>query len=131
MIITLFFVVLFISGIIVYIHEDHEYGDGFNLYTCSSCMIGTIGLLVCIIVIIITHTGVDNNIEINRIRRESIEQRYDAIQSQYEDISDVSVLNDIAEWNMDVTNARYWSNHPMTSWFYSKKEVQSLELIDK
>lgn len=132
MIITLFFVALIISGIAVYIYEEREYGDGlFNLYTCSSCMIGTIGLLTCIIVIIIAHTGVDNNIEINRIRRESIEQRYDALQSQCEDISDISVLQDIADWNIDVTNTRYWSNHPMTSWFYSKREVQSLELIDK
>lgn len=131
MIITLFFVALIVSGIVVFEYEEHEYGMGFNMYTINSCMIGAIGLFTCIIFIMYAHVGVDNQVEVNRIQRESIERRYDTLTSQCEDMSDISVLQDIAEWNMNATKYRYWCNQPMTSWFYSKKVAQSLELIDK
>ena len=130
MIITLFFLALIISGIAVFYYEDHEYCDGVNLYSVISCFFGAIGLFICIAFIISAHVGVDNSIEVYRIQKESIEQRYDAMASQYEDISDISVLQEVEKWNIDVTKYKYWCSHPVTNWFYSKKIAQSLELID-
>ena len=130
MIITLFFIALIISGIAVFCYEYHEYCSGDNVYTYLSCFIGSIGLFICITFIICAHVGVDNSIEVYRIRKESIEQRYDTMTSQYEDISDISVLQEVEEWNVDVTRYKYWCNHPMTSWFFSKDVAKSLELID-
>ena len=131
MIITLFFVALIISGIAVFGYFEHEYYVGDNLYTLISGLIGSIGLFICIVFIISAHVGVDNQIEVNRIRKESIEKRYEAVVSEYEDISDVSVLHEVEDWNKDVTIYKYWCNHPMTNWFFSKKLAQSLDLIDK
>lgn len=131
MIITLFFVALIISGFAVFGYFEHKYYVGDNMYTYISCLIGSICLLVCIVFIISAHVGVDNQIEVNRIRKESIEKKYEVVISQYEDISTVSVLQEIADWNKDVTIYKYWCNHPMTSWFFSKKIAQSLDLIDK
>ena len=125
MIITLFFVALIISGIVVFVIDE------WNSYTPFACVTGGIGLLVCSILIMCAHVGVDNQLEVNRIQREGIERRYDVLQSQCEDMSDISVLQDITEWNMDATRYRYWCNNPMTSWFYSEKIAQSLEPIDK
>lgn len=130
MIITLFFVALIISGISVFCYEEHTYCWGDNPYTYISCLFGTIGLFICILFIIFAHVGVDNSIEVYRIQKESIEQRYDAMVSQYEDISDISVLQEVEEYNVDVTRYKYWCNHPMTSWFFSKDVAKSLELID-
>lgn len=130
MIITLFFVALIISAIAVFVYLEHEYYDGFNLYTCYAGIFGCIGLLVCIILILCAHVGVDNQIEVAQIHRAGIEHRYEATNSQYEDIAKATVLKEIEEWNTEVTADRYWCNHPMTSWFYSKDFVKSLELID-
>ena len=130
MIITLFFVALIISGIAVFAYEEYRYGYGYNLYTFCASFIGSICLLTCIILILLAHVGVDNQIEVAKIHRAGIEQRYDAINSQCEDISKVTVLQEVEEWNRKVTVDRYWCNHPMTSWFFSKEYVNSLELID-
>lgn len=130
MIITLFFVALIISGIAVFCYENHEYCCGDNPYTYISCLLGTIGLFICILFIIYAHVGVDNSIEVYRIQKESIEQRYDSISSNYEDISYVSVLQEVEKWNIDVTRYKYWCNNPLTSCFFSKDVAQSLELID-
>lgn len=131
MIITLFFVALIISGIVVFfVCGDYKYCFCFNPYTVLSCLLGTIGLFICIMFIISAHVGVDNSIEVYRIRKESIEQRYDTIVSQYEDISDIYVLQEVEEWNIYVTRYKYWCNQPMTSWFFSKDFAKSLELID-
>ena len=130
MIITLFFVALIISGIAVFAYEKYQYDYGFNLYTCYTSFIGSICLFICILIIMFAHVGVDNQIDVGQIHRAGIEQRYDAINSQYEDISKVTVLQEVEEWNRKVTFDRYWCNRPMTSWFFSKEYVNSLELID-
>ena len=130
MIITLFCVALIISGIAVFAYEEYQYGDGINLYTFFAGFFGSVGLVVCIILILLAHAGVDNQIEVAKIQKESIEQRYDILNSEFENISDVSVLQEVEEWNTKVTSDRYWCNHPMTSWFFSKEYVNSLELID-
>ena len=75
MIITLFFVALIISGIAVFCYENHEYCCGNNAYTCISCVLGSICLFICILLIIFAHVGIDNSIEVYRIQKESIEQR--------------------------------------------------------
>lgn len=130
MIITLFFVALIVSGIVICAYEEHVYGYGLNGYTLLADTYGVIGLFICFIFIMYAHVGVENSIEIAQIRRAGIEQRYEAINSQYEDISKVTVLQEVEEWNKEVTSDRYWCDNPMTSWFFSKKYVQSLELID-
>lgn len=130
MIITLFCVALIISAIVVFVYLEHEYCYGINLYTYFAGIFGSIGLVFCIILILLAHVGIDNQIEVAKIKKESIEQRYNILNSECEDISDVSVLQEVEKWNTNVVSSRYWCNHPMTNWFYSKDFVNSLELID-
>lgn len=91
---------------------------------------GGLAAFVAAICIICTHVGVDAVIEENRIEYESLCQRYEIVTSEYEDVSKSDVIKDIAEWNKDVYSYKHWANNPWTSWFYSKRVADSVEMIE-
>lgn len=90
---------------------------------------GFIALLM-VICIICAHIGVDARIEENRIEYESLCQRYEIVTSEYEDVSKSDVIKDIAEWNKIIYSYKHWANNPWTSWFYSKRVADSVEMIE-
>ena len=49
---------------------------------------------------------------------------------EYEDVSKSDVIKDISEWNKKVYSCKHWANNPWTSWFYSKRVADSLEMIE-
>lgn len=93
-------------------------------------IVGVIMALGMACAIICAHVGVDAAIEKNRIEYESLCQRYEIVTSEYEDVSKSDVIKDIAEWNKGVYRYKYWANNPWTSWFYSKRVADSLEMIE-
>lgn len=84
-------------------------------------VVGFICLICCIIGIICAHVGENKNIEINNIEYESLCNRLEIVNSDYEDVS---------EWNKMVLEKKYWSKNPWTSWFFSQKVVDELKYID-
>lgn len=81
--------------------------------------------------IICAHVGVDATIKENRIEYESLCERQEIINSEYEDVSKSDVIKDIAEWNKDVYSYKHWANNPWTCWFYSKRVADELKMIEK
>ena len=87
-------------------------------------------LICCIFGIICAHVGENKNIEMNNIEYESLCQRLEIVNSEYEDMSKSDVIKDVSEWNKMVLEKKYWSKNPWTSWFFSQKVVDELKYID-
>ena len=92
--------------------------------------ISFICLICCIIGIICAHVGENKNIEMNNIEYESLCNRLEIINSDYEDMSKSDVIKDVSEWNKMVLEKKYWAKNPWTSWFLSQKVVDELKYID-
>jgi len=128
MIIFIITLAVAIIGIWLIDHKKNEImeGVGFLLFVCG----GLVGfIMLCFI--IIAHAGVDAQIEENRIVYEALCERQEVAMSEYEDVSKSDVIKDIAEWNKMVYSSKHWAYNPWTSWFYSKKVVDELEMIER
>ena len=93
-------------------------------------IINFICLICCVIGILCGHVGENKNIEMNNVEYESLCQRLEIINSDYEDMSKSEVIKDVSEWNKMVLEKKYWSKNPWTSWFFSQKIVDNLKYID-
>ena len=93
-------------------------------------VVGFICLICCIFGIICAHVGENKNIEMNNVEYESLCQRLEIVNSEYEDMSKSDVIKDVSEWNKMVLDKKYWSKNPWTSWFFSQKVVDELKYID-
>lgn len=87
-------------------------------------------LICCVVGIICAHVGENKNIEMNNIEYESLCNRLEIVNSDYEDMSKSDVIKDVSEWNKMVLEKKYWSKNPWTSWFFSQKVVDDLKYID-
>lgn len=87
-------------------------------------------LICCVVGIICAHVGENKNIEMNNIEYESLCNRLEIINSDYEDMSKSDVIKDVSEWNKMVLEKKYWAKNPWTSWFFSQKVVDDLKYID-
>ena len=117
-----------IIGILLFYHAKSEEMEGVGclLFVCG----GLLGfIMLCFI--IIAHIGVGAQIEENRIEYESLCERQEIVNSDYEDMSKSDVIKDIAEWNKMVYSSKHWAYNPWTSWFYSRKVVDELEMIER
>ena len=93
-------------------------------------VVGFICLICCIIGIICAHVGENKNIEMNNIEYESLCNRLEIVNSDYEDMSKSDVIKHVSEWNKMVLEKKYWAKNPWTSWFFSQKVVDELKYID-
>lgn len=128
MILTILTVVITIIGIVILSKSEYDgiaYGFGL-LFTVGGGLIAFI-MAVCII---IAHVGVDAQIEENRIEYEALCERYEIVESEYEDVSKSDVIKDIAEWNKKVYSTKHWANNPWTNWFYSKRVADDVKMIE-
>lgn len=91
---------------------------------------GGFAAFIMMLAIIMAHVGVNATIVQNQIKYESLCERKEMISSEYEDVSKSDVIKDIAEWNKDVYSYQYWAHNPWTSWFYSRKIADSMEMIE-
>lgn len=132
MIITIIAIAILIIGIGAYYLYNYTHCDTdcFEVLGFVGPFMGGIGTFVCVLIIIIANLCADSEIADAKIEYESLCRRRDIIQSEYEDVSKTEVIKDIAEWNVEVQNAKRWGKHPLTNWFYSQKYVDSLEYID-
>ena len=115
---------------------------------CKKCLfsyyvddfIGGIGIILCIVGISATlisgtfigcaNIGIDRDIYTAKLEYDAIAKQVECINSDYEDVSKAAVIQRVYEWNKKVYNAKYWSNNPLTNWFWNKKYVDSLEYIE-
>lgn len=124
-------IIILIIAIVGWIIVDET--NGLGVTGAISLILGFGGTIISIILftlIIVSHVGINNQIEQNKIEYNSLCQRIEIIQSNYEDVSKSDVIKDVAEWNKMVISNKYWGNNPWTNWFYSKKITNNLKTIN-
>jgi hypothetical protein len=127
MLLFIFFLAIAIIGFVVMGLTDDEALDMIG----GVCFgVGAIVACIMMLMIITEHVGVDATIAENQIEYESLCERKELISSEYEDVSKSGIIKDIAEWNRDVHSYQYWAYNPWTSWFYSRKIADSMEMIE-
>ena len=131
MILTIITLAVAIVGALLFYHAISDTMDAVGLLLFVGGGIIGFAMLSMLCIIIIAHVGVDAQIEENRIEYNALCQRYEIITSEYEDISKLDVIKDIAEWNKNVYSYKYWAYNPWTNWFYSKRVVDQMEMIER
>lgn len=122
-------VFIFIGMILLGLVFSHSNIDDSDMLGGITSVFGSFLLFTSIIIIIISHAFVNNNIQKNKIEYEGLCKRYEIIKSEYEDVSKSDVIGDITAWNVKVYNAKYWSENPWTNWFNPKKIADNLYYI--
>lgn len=130
MILTIITMIAIVVGVILLLKDEYEEGVLFGLGLLFTVGGGLIALIMAIC-IICAHIGVDAQIEENRIEYEALCERQEIINSEYEDVSKSDVIKDIAEWNKKVYSQKHWACNPWTSWFYSKRVVDDMKMIER
>jgi len=130
MILTIITMIAVAVGVTLLHKDEYEEGVLFGLGLLFTVCGGLIAFIMAVC-IICAHVGVDAVIEEKRIEYESLCRRYEIVTSEYEDVSKSDVIKDIAEWNKDVYSYKHWANNPWTSWFYSKRVANSVEMIER
>ena len=91
---------------------------------------GIVATLICAALIIASHATAEINIAKAEIKYNALSEQVAVVNSDYEDVSKATVIQNVAEWNMNVGKEKYWTYNPLTSWFYSQKYTESLKYID-
>lgn len=120
----LFIIALVITAIgILLMKKDYDYSG------ITFCTVGWVVLLTMMLMIFAAHTCVGARVERNKIKYDSLCKRYEIVTSEYEDVSKSDVIKDIAEWNVEVHNYKYWAYNPWTNLFYSRRVADELKMI--
>ena len=130
MILTIMTLLVIAIGVTMIRKDEYEEGVLFGLGLLFTVGGGLIAFIMAIC-IIVAHVGVDAQIEENRIEYEALCERQEIIASEYEDVSKSDVIKDIAEWNKMVYSEKHWAYNPWTSWFYSKRVADELQMIER
>jgi len=130
MFLTIIIMIVVAVGVTLLRKDKYEEEVLFGLGVLFTLGGGLIAFIMAI-GIICAHVGVDATIEENRIEYESLCERQEIINSEYEDVSKSDVIKDIAKWNKDVYSYKHWANNPWTSWFYSKRVADDMKMIER
>ena len=135
--VTLLSIVLLIIGIISFIINEKmsalDWRDNITIFAgVTGIMAGGVMLIVCFATLIFAHVNanVDKKIHDADMQYKSLVKQVECIDSDYEDVSKASVIENVYEWNKDVYDAKYWSENKWTNWFYDKDYVDSLKYIE-
>lgn len=131
MVITLLCIFVTIAGAILHYKFKNSFKyDGLDMGGLVCMLLGGITTFIAVVVIIIGHTRVDTSIYKARTQRESIIKQIECVNSEYEDITKLKVIEKVYDWNKNVYTAKYWGKSPFTNWFWSQEYVDSLEYIN-
>ena len=129
MIVTSIFISLLILGIIFGILAHKTYWDNMDFLSILGVSIGSIGLLICLIMIMAAHIYTPKTIQTNKLQYDGLCKRLEVVQSNYEDVSKSQVIADITAWNTEVYDTKYWTESPWTNWFNPREIADNLDYI--
>lgn len=128
MILTLIQIAFIVVGLVAY--KLDRYGDfDFDFWGVLTATFGIISLIISIVIIIMSHALAGKTIYNNQIYYDSLCKRLEVVQSDYEDVSKSVVIADIAEWNKEVYNTKYWAESPWTNWFNPREIADNMDYI--
>ena len=125
MLIILLTLVLIIIGGWMMTKDDDVASFGAMIFI-SGCIV----MLSCLTIIICQQATATNQINKNKIQYESLQRRLEIVNSEYEDVSKSDVIKDIANWNQEGYNYKYWNSNLFTNWMYSDKVAESYKYIE-
>lgn len=121
----LFIIALVITAIgILFVEKDCDTA-GITCFTVGGIVLASMTLMI-----IVAHICVGVRIERIKIKYDSLCERYEIVTSEYEDVSKSDVIKDIAAWNVEVHDYKYWAYNPWTNWFYSRRVADEMKMID-
>lgn len=128
------FIILAIGIFSAYINSQllcFDWKDNLTLgVSVFGIIIGGSASIAFLIIIILAHVNVDKKIHDADMQYKSLVKQVECIDSDYEDVSKASVIENVYEWNNDVYDAKYWSENKWTNWFWNKEYVDSLKYIE-
>ena len=98
--------------------------------SCVAIVFGSIYLIICLTLILISHCTATTDIYNNTLTYKSIIKQIECVNSDNEDVSKTIVIQNVNEWNKNVHKAKYWQANKWTSWFLSKEVADSLQYIE-
>ena len=138
MIITIISLAAFVLGIVFFAILKIKESDGFTetwycnlgIAALAASLFGIVATFICSVMIISSYATADVRINESKIKYDALVKQVAVINSDYKDVSKATVIQNVAEWNMNVEKEKYWTYNPLTSWFYSQKYTESLKYID-
>lgn len=127
MILTIIALLIAIIGTMILIKSEGPVAENIGI---ASVVLSYVAAIVIVLMILVSHVGVSATIAQNQIEYEALCERQEIIKSEYEDVSKSDVIKDIAEWNQEVYSYKHWAYNPWTSWFFSKKVADNMEMIE-
>lgn len=135
MIITLIgiaLLIIVITGFLILNKLDLPYyiDDNIDFVLAMLAVAGTFITFICLTLILGSHVNVDFNIYNAQLKRDAIIKQIECVDTEYEDISKIEVINRVYEWNQKVYKQKYYSESPWTNWLFNKEYADSLEYIE-
>lgn len=119
MIITIICAICLIVGILLLCLNDscHWYNDMIDLIGFLLVVVGTVGLGICFIMIIVAHIGVDAQLQ-------ALQNTHDMLVYRLEHINELPAGNEMLYSEITEFNNRLYENiinsqNPWISWFYN------------
>ena len=139
MILTLISISLFLIGIILFIigYNTSRYDLYLDVWGLICMLFGGLSALICILIIIQSHIDTKPRIQEIEYKQNCLIKQNNALKEYGEKELDKNaiiyynqIILNIAEWNGEVAKEKYWAYNPWTSWFYDKKVVDTMILIE-
>lgn len=96
----------------------------------SSFFCGIVLLVCSLLCLLASRVGIDQKIYEAKLKRESIVEEIEALGRQENSPMTATVIQDVRDWNIEVSNVRYWAENPWTNIFWSTRYVDAMEYID-
>lgn len=129
MILTIISICLVVVGLLLWFFAYDNIYD-YDVLGGLILIVGISAVIICSTMLIRCRVCVSYTIEQNKIEYDTLCERLEIAQSEYEDVSKSDVLKDIGIWNKKVSKNKYFSENIWTNWFLNKKVVDQLEYIE-
>lgn len=127
MIITIICAVCFIVGIILaLVNDEYWYNDAIEVISFILIVAGGIGLILCILIIIITHINVEAQLQALQNTRDMLIYRLEHINEL--PAGNEMLYSEITEFNNQLYENIINSRNPWINWFYNS-EFNNIPLI--
>ena len=129
MILTLLSVGMLVVGVVMYASNECVTHDLYA-YSIVLMILGTTASFICMIAISCTHFRANQDIYKAQMEYETLLRQLEVSKNSTNTLTYVTATENIIQWNVWVADEKYYQNNVFTSWFYSKKYVDSLEYIE-
>lgn len=133
MIITLICIAVSVTGVVMYATTKRFKHDNYELCSIAVMTLGFLFVIIIGIGIFVTHSCTSIHIIENEAEMKALRAEVQAVETMDTDLGNLSriqVIQDVTEWNKNVSKKKTFLANPLFSWFVDKQVVDALEYID-